>query len=87
MNTKESNLNLIFPTPIWASLVPNYKEVNKVMLSYIKSLHSADVTGITKSNSDGWHSKNFDLILFEFPAADPSISANSKELIANCLFF
>ena len=78
MNTKESNLNLIFPTPIWVALVPNYKEVNKVMLSYIKSLQSADVAGITKSNSDGWHSKNFDL-----KQQEPQFFTNSISSLLN----
>ena len=61
MNTRVSDLNLIFSTPIWVSLVPNYEEINEKMFSYIKSLQSSDTAGITKSNSNGWHSENFDL--------------------------
>ena len=61
MNTRVSDINLIFATPIWVSLVPNYKEINKKMFSYIKSLQASNTIGITKSNSNGWHSENFDL--------------------------
>ena len=61
MNNRVSDLNLIFATPIWVSLVPNHKEINEKMFSYIKSLQTSNTVGITKSNSNGWHSENFDL--------------------------
>ena len=61
MNNRVSDLNLIFATPIWFSLVPYHKEINENMFSYIKSLQTSNTVGITKSNSNGWHSENFDL--------------------------
>ena len=39
MNDK-SNLNLAFSTPIWASLLPDYKGLNEIMFKYIKNLQS-----------------------------------------------
>ena len=78
MNTRISDLNLIFPTPIWVSLVPNYKEINEKMFSYIKLLQSSNAIGITKSNSNGWHSKNFDL-----KEQEPKFFTNSIMSILN----
>lgn len=61
MNDKLSDINLIFSTPVWTFLIPKYKEVNKKMNLYIKSLHSKDKKGVMKSNIKGWHSPDFDL--------------------------
>ena len=38
MKKNNKNISLIFSTPIWASLVPNYKELNKKMYKYIKKI-------------------------------------------------
>ncbi|PPR46233.1 MAG: hypothetical protein CFH18_00548 [Alphaproteobacteria bacterium MarineAlpha5_Bin8] len=61
MNEKISELNLIFPTPVWASLVNNHHEINEKMFDYIKKLESIKPDGIKKSNILGWHSENFNL--------------------------
>ena len=56
-----SDLNLIFSTPVWTSIIPNHKQVNEKMFSYIKSIQSADPNGKIKSNINGWHSQYFNL--------------------------
>jgi uncharacterized protein (TIGR02466 family) len=61
MNNRVTDLNLIFSTPIWTSIVPNYKEINKKMLDYIKTFQSNDPIGRIRSNLIGWHSQNFNL--------------------------
>ncbi len=53
--------NLFFSTPVWASIIPDYKETNELIYSYIKDLQNQDQKGVIKSNVNGWHSKNFDL--------------------------
>ena len=78
MNTRVSDLNLIFSTPIWISLVPNYKELNEKMLGYIESLKSSNSIGINKSNVRGWHSEDFDLNKLE-----PKFFTNSISSILN----
>ena len=59
--TIKSDLNLIFPIPVWTSLMPNSKELNQKLLKYIKSLQASDPKGKYKSNIKGWHSEDFDL--------------------------
>ena len=61
MDEKDSHLNLIFPIPVWISIIPKGDELNKKMYKYIKSLQAADPKGKYKSNLKGWHSENFDL--------------------------
>ena len=61
MNENKSELHNIFPTPVWTSIIPDFQELNNKMETYIKSLHSANPEGITKSNLLGWHSEDFDL--------------------------
>ena len=63
MNNKNEELKLVFPTPIWTSIIQRHKEVNEKMFVYIKSLQKKDRSGINRSNLLGWHSKNFDLEL------------------------
>ena len=65
MKTSDKDINLIFSTPIWTTLVSNYKELNTIMYKYIKNLESENPLGITKSNLMGWHSKDFDLNIEE----------------------
>ena len=54
-------MHLFFPTPIWASKIQNFENINNEMFQYITSLQKKDPLGIVKSNFKGWHSKNFDL--------------------------
>ena len=61
MTKKKSELHLTFSTPIWTSVIPNYREVNHKMFKYIKLLQSQNPNGITKSNLFGWHSPYFQL--------------------------
>jgi len=61
MTEKVSEVNLVFPTPIWTSLVDDYQNINTKMLNYIQSLHAKNPVGTKHSNVFGWHSKDFDL--------------------------
>ena len=61
MNKTKTDIIHIFSTPIWTAIVPNYKEINIKMSSYIASLRAKDPKGKFKSNLSGWHSENFDL--------------------------
>ena len=61
MTEKKSELHLTFSTPIWTSIVPNYREINDKMFKYIKSLQLQNPEGTLKSNLLGWHSPYFDL--------------------------
>lgn len=61
MNEKLSDLNLIFSTPIWGSLVDNLENLNNKMLKYIKNVQKNNPEGINKSNILGWHSADFNL--------------------------
>ncbi len=54
-------MHLFFSTPVWATKINNYKEINEEMFSYIDDLKKKDPDGVTKSNFKGWHSKDFDL--------------------------
>ena len=56
-----TDANLFFSTPVWASKIQNYGEVNELLYNYIKDLHDQDTDGVQKSNVKGWHSKDFDL--------------------------
>ena len=49
-------MHLFFSTPVWASKVDNYNDVNINILDYILKLQNKDPTGIVKSNLKGWHS-------------------------------
>ena len=54
-------MHLFFSTPIWASKINNYEEINIQMFEYISSLQKKDPLGVLKSNFKGWHSQNFDM--------------------------
>ena len=54
-------MHLFFSTPIWTSKVDNFVVINEELESYILNLQKKDPQGITKSNFNGWHSKDFDL--------------------------
>ena len=56
-----SSPSLFFSTPVWASKIENYKEINEKIFYYIKKMQTEDGVGLTKSNVKGWHSKDFDL--------------------------
>ena len=61
MNSRVSELNLFFATPVWCSTISKYNEVNKNIHNYIKSLESDNKEGTQKSNLKGWHSPDFNL--------------------------
>ena len=61
MNKRLTDLNLIFPTPVWTAIIPNHKEMNEKMYDYIQTLQSNDPKGKIRSNLIGWHSQNFNL--------------------------
>ena len=61
MNNRISDLNFIFSTPIWTTILKNQNEINKKMYNYIHKLKTNDPKGIIRSNLHGWHSKNFKL--------------------------
>ena len=61
MSENLSELNLVFSTPIWTSLVDDYQNINAKMLKYIQSMHEKNPMGTKHSNVIGWHSENFDL--------------------------
>ena len=61
MSENLSELNLVFSTPIWTSLVDDYQNINAKMLKYIQSMHEKNPMGTKHSNVFGWHSENFDL--------------------------
>ena len=52
---------LIFPTPIWQAILPNYEEINEKLLIYITELRKKNKEGVEKSNIFGWHSPLFEL--------------------------
>ena len=54
-------MHLFFSTPIWASKILDYENINQMMLLYITELQKNDPEGITKSNFKGWHSKYFNM--------------------------
>ena len=53
--------NLFFSTPVWAFQLDDYNVVNEEMYDYVKRLQKEDQNGIKKSNTNGWHSKDFDI--------------------------
>ena len=56
-----SNPNLFFSTPVWVSIIDNYKNTNENIYKYIKNLETRDKAGIVRSNIKGWHSQDFEL--------------------------
>jgi len=52
---------LLFPTPIWQTILPNYKEINEKLIKYIYELKEKNKMGVEKSNILGWHSPMFEL--------------------------
>ena len=61
MYNKKQNMHLFFSTPIWATKIHNYNQINEEMYNYIIDLQKKDPEGISKSNFKGWHSKDFDM--------------------------
>ena len=78
MANRTSDLNLLFPTPIWTTILPNHKEINEKMFNYIQILRSNDSGGKMKSNVIGWHSQNFNL-----KDSEPQFFINSISLMIN----
>ena len=60
MNSK-TELHLFFPTPVWTTQINSYESTNLKIYNYIKNLQKNDSEGLNKSNTKGWHSKNFTL--------------------------
>ena len=54
-------MHLFFSSPVWASKIDSYDEINKEILIYLEKLKDLNPKGITKSNLQGWHSENFKL--------------------------
>ena len=61
MNEKNSELHLVFPTPIWTSVIDDYENINKKLYNFIYSHKKFNENGIVKKKKKGWHSKNFEL--------------------------
>jgi len=78
MDDKVIDLSLIFSTPLWTSIVSNYKEINEKLYNYIKILRSKDSKGLIKSNLIGWHSPSFNL-----KDSEPQFFINSISLMLN----
>ena len=54
-------MHLFFSTPVWSSKIENFEQINEELINYILDLKKNDPQGITKSNFNGWHSKDFNL--------------------------
>ena len=54
-------MHLFFSTPVWTSKINAFDKINQEILDYIYELQKSDTKGLTKSNFNGWHSKDFDL--------------------------
>ena len=53
MKKRISDLNLIFSTPVWTSIIANHKQVNEKMFSYIKSIFIHNIEFIRYHNRLG----------------------------------
>ena len=51
-------MDKIFPQHIYKFEVPNYKVLNKYIISEIYELYQEDPMGVRMTNSGGWHSEN-----------------------------
>ena len=61
MTNNNSELHLIFSTPIWTTIIDNYENINTKMYNFIYSQKKTDEKGKEISNNKGWHSQNFNL--------------------------
>ena len=61
MKNKNEELKLVFPTPIWASLVQDSENLNKIIYDYILKIKEKYPEGKKVSNILGWHSPDFNL--------------------------
>ena len=68
MENTNKDLKLLFPTPIWSSVLSNYQSINKFLFDYIKNLQKENPKGVSKSNFLGWHSEDF--LLDDKPVKD-----------------
>ncbi len=79
-----SEINLIFATPIWTSLIENYQTINDKMEKYIRNQKEKDLKGKKVSNIEGWHSQNFNLkddeIVFFFQSITPNIQKAMEDM-------
>ena len=54
-------MHLFFSTPVWSSKIEHFEKINEELINYILNLQKNDPKGVTKSNFNGWHSKDFNL--------------------------
>lgn len=78
MNNRNIDINLIFPTPIWTTILPDFEQINIRMIKYIDGLKNTDPVGKKKSNLIGWHSHSFNL-----QDSDPKFFVNSISPMLN----
>ena len=83
MNEIVSDVNYIFSTPVWASLVDDYKNLNFKIDKYKNEIKIKNPNGINKSNILGWHSPDFNLEDEEIKKFIKSISPNIKKVITD----
>ena len=83
MNSKNEELKLVFPTPIWASLIEDSENLNKTIYDYILKIKEKYPEGKKVSNILGWHSPDFNLEDEEVKNFINSISPKIKEVIDN----
>ncbi len=81
MNEKLSDLNMVFSTPIWASLINDYEILNVKLYSYIKKIQTDQPDGIKRSNLKGWHSPDFNQEDAEIKLFIESISPNIQKVV------
>ncbi len=81
MKETVSDLNLIFATPVWTSIINNHSEINRKILQYIEKLQKEDPKGKQVSNINGWHSNDFKLEDEVIKFFISSISQNIKKAI------
>lgn len=81
MNEKLSELNLVFSTPIWASLIKDYENLNIELYNYIKNMQNDQPDGVKRSNIKGWHSPDFNLEDAQIKLFIESISPNIQKVI------
>ena len=54
-------MHLFFSSPVWTNKIEDYKNINIELIKYISSIREKDEEGTIKSNTIGWHSKDFNL--------------------------
>ena len=52
-------IHKLFATPVFQFKVKDHEKLNSDLSKYIYDLYENDKEGISRSNVNGWHSKNF----------------------------